>query len=99
MANQDVQYTLTLRDLFSSKIKEADSAAKGLSLTMKDLAGFAMGAFAAIGVSNFLRTSVEAFNESDKAAAQLNATLKSTGFAAGLTKEALDKQAESLMNM
>ena len=99
MANQDVQYTLTLRDLFSSKIKEADSAAKGLSLTMKDLAGFAMGAFAAIGVSNFLRTSVEAFNESDKAAAQLNATLKSTGFAAGLTKDALDKQAESLMNM
>lgn len=99
MANQDVQYTLTLKDLFTSKIKEADNAAKGLSFTMKDLIGFAGGALAAVGVGNFLKSSVEAFNESDKAAAQLNATLQSTGFAAGLTKEALDKQAESLMNM
>jgi len=99
MANQDVQYTLTLKDLFTSKIKEADVAAKGLSFTMKDLAVMAGGAFAAIGIGNFLQSSVEAFNESDKAAAQLNATLQSTGFAAGLTKDALDAQAESLMRV
>ncbi len=99
MANQDVQYTLSLKDLFTSKIKEADVAAKGLSFTMKDLAVMAGGAFAAIGIGNFLQSSVEAFNESDKAAAQLNATLQSTGFAAGLTKDALDAQAESLMRV
>lgn len=99
MANQDVQYTLSLKDLFTSKIKEADVAAKGLSFTMKDLAIMAGGAFAAIGIGNFLQSSVEAFNESDKAAAQLNATLQSTGFAAGLTKDALDAQAESLMRV
>lgn len=99
MANQDVQYTLSLRDLFTSKIREADAAAKGLSFTMKDLIGFAGGALVAVGVGTFLKSSVEAFNESDKAAAQLNATLRSTGYAAGLTKDALDKQAESLMNV
>ena len=99
MANQDVQYTLSLKDLFTSKIKGADVAAKGLLFTMKDLAVMAGGAFAAIGIGNFLQSSVEAFNESDKAAAQLNATLQSTGFAAGLTKDALDAQAESLMRV
>lgn len=99
MANQDVQYTLLLKDLFSSKINAADAAAKGLTMTMKDLVGVATGFFGIYAGTEFLKSSVTAFNESDKAATQLNATLQSTGFAAGLTKEALDKQAESLMNM
>lgn len=98
MANQDVQYILSLKDLFTSKIKDADGAAKGLSVTMKDLA-VAGGAIALAAGGAFLKSSLDAFNDADKASAQLTATLQSTGFAAGLTKEALDKQAESLMNM
>lgn len=45
----------------------------------------------------FIQSSVEAFNESQQAAAQLNATLASTKNIAGLNIEALNKQAESVM--
>jgi len=99
MANENVQYTLTLKDLFSDKIRGADTAAKGLSMTMKSLGGYLLGGASILAGTQFLKSSVEAFNESDKAAAQLNATLVSTGYAAGLSKEALDKQALSLMNV
>jgi phage-related minor tail protein len=57
--------------------------------------GVAAGAFAGI---EFLKGSVEAFNESEQASAQLDATLKSTANAANLNREALDEQALSLMN-
>jgi hypothetical protein len=94
MADNNVQYTLSLKDLMTSKIKEANVAATALESTMSIL-GVAAGAFAGI---EFLKGSVEAFNESEQASAQLDATLKSTANAANLNREALDEQALSLMN-
>lgn len=96
---ENVEYVLSLKDLFISKIKEADGAAKSLNTTMVGIAGIAAAGFGLIGGIGFLKSSADAFNEADKASAQLNATLTSTGFAAGRTKEQLDAQAESLMRM
>lgn len=94
MADNNVQYTLSLKDLMTSKLKEANVAATLLESTMSIL-GVAAGAFAGI---EFLKGSVEAFNESEQASAQLDATLRSTGNAANLNREALDAQALALMN-
>lgn len=94
MADNNVQYTLSLKDLMTSKLKEANVAATLLESTMSIL-GVAAGAFAGI---EFLKGNVEAFNESEQASAQLDATLRSTGNAANLNREALDAQALALMN-
>ena len=94
MNESNVQYTLSLKDLMTSKLKEANVAATALESTMGIL-GVAAGAFAGI---EFLKGSVEAFNESEQASAQLDATLRSTGNAANLNREALDAQALALMN-
>jgi len=96
---ENVEYILSLKDLFSSKIKEADGAAKGLHSTIAGIAGLAAAGFGLIGGVAFLKSSAEAFNEADKASAQLNATLASTGGIAGRTKEQLDAQAEALMRV
>lgn len=92
--NEEVKYTLTLNDMLTNKLEGADIAAKGLEGTMS-LIGIAGGVFA---LGSFLEGSVEMFNEADQASAQLNATLESTKNIAGLNREALDAQAESIMN-
>ena len=94
MNDNNVQYTLSLKDLMTSKLNEANIAATALESTMGIL-GAAAGAFAGI---EFLKGSVEAFNESEQASAQLDATLRSTANAANLNREALDAQALALMN-
>lgn len=96
---ENVEYILSLKDYFTSKLKDADGAAKGLNSTMVGIAGLAAAGFGLIGGISFLKSSAEAFNEADKAGAQLNATLASTGFAAGRTREQLDAQAEALMRV
>jgi phage-related minor tail protein len=96
---ENVEYILSLKDLFSDKIRGADMAAKGLSGTMAGIATLAAAGFGLIGGISFLKSSAEAFNEADKAGAQLNATLASTGFAAGRTREQLDAQADALMRV
>lgn len=91
---EEVKYTLTLNDLLSGKLNAANNAAKGLESTM-GLIGRAVAAFAGF---SFLKGSVEMFNESAQASAQLDASLRSTANAANLNREALDAQAEALMN-
>lgn len=99
MTGENVEYVVSLKDLMSGKLDAIDSKTKGLNASMSSLMGVAAGAFAVIGGTEFLKSSVDAYNESSKAGAQLQATLESTGYAAGLTREALDKQAESLMKV
>ena len=94
---ENVEYVLSLKDLFSGKINEANKSAQVLEMTMKGIAGLAVAGFGLVGGMAFLKSSAEAFNEADKAGAQLNATLASTGNIANRTREQLDKQAESLM--
>ena len=81
---ENVEYVLSLKDLFTSKIREADGAARTLNSTMVGIAGLAAAGFGLAGGISFLKSSADAFNEADKASAQFNATLTSTGFAAVL---------------
>lgn len=98
---EDVQYKLSLKDMLTGKLKEADVAAKGLETTMGGLKTVLAGVGAAFGVmavGDFLRGSVAAYNESAQASAQLDASLRSTANAANLNRDALDAQALALMN-
>ena len=97
--NEDVKYTITLNDMMSGKLKSIDNEAKGLNVSMKNLVMGGIAGLATFAAGDFIKGSVEAFNESAQASAQLDASLKSTGNAAGLSREALDKQSEALMRM
>jgi hypothetical protein len=57
----------------------------------------ALGFFGVYEGLAFINKSVDMFNESAQASAQLDATLRSTANAANLNREALDKQADALM--
>lgn len=79
--------------------KSAHNANNGISKLggglngLMSIAGPLIGAFASF---EFFKGSVEEYNSQAQAMAQLEASLKSTGGAAGLTSEALSKQAEAL---
>lgn len=100
--NEDVQYTLSLKDMLTGKLKQADGEAKKLETTfggLKTVIGGVGIALGTIAVGDFLRESVSMFNDSSQASAQLDASLRSTANAAHLNRQALDAQAESLMNV
>lgn len=81
--------TTTSTDKMRSSL--IDLAGK-LGLTVS-AAGLAAGAIA------FLRSTVEAYGESEVVAAQVNAVLQSTGQIAGVTSEEIDSLADSLSRM
>lgn len=96
---ENVEYTLSLRDYFTGKLKEAEGAAKGFETTIGGIGLAIAGAFSAAAIGTFVSSSVQAFSEAEKASAQLTASLKSTGAESWITKEALDAQALALMRM
>lgn len=96
---ENVEYTLSLRDYFTGKLKEAEGAAKGFETTIGGIGLAIAGAFSAAAIGSFVSSSVQAFSEAEKASAQLTASLKSTGAESWVTKEALDAQALALMRM
>jgi hypothetical protein len=90
---------------FKKGMAEAEKSASGLGNTLKGIgSGIAdFGKQAAIftgiagaGMVAFGKVSVDAFNESEAAIAQLNAVLKSTGGVAGVTADQALKLAASL---
>lgn len=104
MNGENVVYSMSLQDMLSPKIQEAEGHVTQFEGKISGLKGlvaeFGKGMIAAFSVFetiNFFKDSVKDFNESEQAAAQLNASLKSTGAAAWANKDALDAQAESLM--
>jgi hypothetical protein len=100
MADEEVRYTLSLNDLLKGKLLEDDAAATALEGKMNLIKTAAMGigtAIAGFATFEFLKGSVEMFNEAAQASAQLDASMISTANAANLNREALDAQAESLM--
>ena len=97
--NENVQYTLTLKDLLSGKLGEANTAAKGLETTMgavKSALGFLGVGFALFKGGEFVKESVEKFHELEQAAAQVRAGLASTKGVAGLTFQDVEESAKSL---
>jgi hypothetical protein len=93
-----VEYILNLKgDNFNSGLAAADANVNKLESSIGKI-GVAFAAVAAsAAVFSFVGDSVAMFNEAEAASAQLNATLTSTGNIAGLNREALDKQALSMM--
>jgi hypothetical protein len=93
-----VTYVLGLQSgQFESGLARANSSVNSLETSLGGITK-ALGAIAVAGFAfNFLKDTVRMFNESEQASAQLNATLKSTGNIAMLNREALDKQAQSIM--
>lgn len=97
--NENVQYTLTLKDFLSGKLGQADAAAKGLESTMGGLKGMlgTLGiGFAVFKGAEFVKDSVEAFHHLEQATAQVEAGLKSTKGAAGMTFDDVNKSAKEL---
>lgn len=101
MAVEKVEYELSLRDLLTRKLEEADLKAKTLETSIGGI-NAALGAvgvvLGGVAIGAFITDAVEAFNESEQASAQLDATLRSTANAANLNREALDAQSAALMN-
>jgi hypothetical protein len=93
-----VEYILGLKsDGFQSGINGAIGSTRALDSAFDKVKTTALGFFGAYEGLAFINKSVDMFNESAQASAQLDATLRSTANAANLNREALDKQADALM--
>lgn len=106
---ENVQYTLSLKDLFSAQLAKAktntDNFTNSVDGAQTKLSGFGSalklvaGAAAGLAIGQFIKGSIQAFNEAEKASVQLDATLRSTAGAVGVTREAMDKQAQAMMKV
>lgn len=99
MAVERVEYEVSLRDLLSSRINDADTAAKRLNGTMgniKSMLGVLGVGFAVFKGVEFIKGSVEAYHHLEQATAQVKAGLESTNNAAGMSFEDVEKSAKSL---
>ena len=100
---ENVNYVINLQDLASGKLQAAEGHALhfekslgGVNNALGSLKSMALKAFAVFEVFDFVKESIVDFNKFAQANAQLAASLKSTGGAAGLSAEALHKQSEEL---
>lgn len=103
MSDHEVKYTMSLKDLLTSKIKEARHETEHLEHTLgeaSEKAGeFGRELISALGVGmvlykgfEFIEKSAEQFEHLEQANAQLKAGLVSTGEAAGMSFETLEEQ-------
>lgn len=95
-----VQYILDLKsNQFDSALTSATAKTHTLDSAMTGLASTAAMFFSAFAAYDFISGSIDAFNESDQALGQLNATLKSTQGSLGLTTEAIQEQAKAMQQL
>ena len=93
MAGQDVQYTLSLRDLLTGKLNEANTAATKLETTMTGVQSIlgALGVAGGIaGVFAFGRAVVEAGTKVEDARVGLTTLLKDADEAGGVIKKTME---------
>lgn len=82
--NTKLQYIVELLTQGDTKkateeLKKLGAAGSGAATSMDSLKSGALAAFAALGGVSFIRQSIEAFLEQERAVAKLNAALRSTG--------------------
>ena len=102
MANDTtISYILRLQDEISATLKRVEANTESMNEKMRDTKGAVEGIkkafvefFAIEKIFEFGKKSFEAFTEANKASAQLNATLTSTGHAAGMSRKELDELSE-----
>ena len=93
MAGNDVQYTLSLRDLLTGKLKEADAAAGRLESSMSGVQSIlgALGVAGGIaGVFAFGRAVVEAGTKVEDARVGLTTLLRDADEAGGVIKQTME---------
>lgn len=102
----EVRIRVTAQDDASAAFKRAGDAAEGLGGRLKRVGEIAGGFLAASVISQgigaftgFLKDSIGAAQEAARVDAQLEAVLKSTGHAAGLTANELKGMAKELQNL
>lgn len=95
-----VEYILSLKSSqFNKGIGDASAQVNKLEASLASVRNAAIGFIGAFASVEFLKGSIEMYNESAQASAQLDATLRSTANAANLNREALDAQANALMKV
>lgn len=99
---QKAEFELSLKDLFSGgmdkaagKVKDFENNINHAKETVGEFAKAFGLAFGVEKVAEFFKGSVEKFLEQEKATKQLEAVLRSTGGAAGMTAEGINKLAEA----
>lgn len=92
-----VQYTVTLKDLLSNALTQAEKKAKSLDGTLGGLGKTAIAAFGAYEAFNFVKDSVAAFDEAAQASALLNNQLQNSGRTSVEFKKDLEELAGELM--
>ncbi len=105
MSNK-VEYEMSLKDMLTGKVNAADVAVnkfEGSVHSLRDNLG-ELGKIAATSLDvfagvEFIKSSVEAYNEASQASAQLEASLTSTGGAIGVTTSALEEQAKAMQKL
>lgn len=96
-----VVYEISLKDILSGQIKHAEGNVNHFEHTVehsrdliKEMTGAAAGFFGLYQGVEFVKSSVEAYNNVEKSLSQLRAGLESTHGAAGVTYEELTEGAE-----
>lgn len=82
----------------NSELKRTEDAGGSLGRTFAGLKGQLLGAFSVAAVGAFFKSAVEGAMQAEQASARLTATLRATGYSAGLTKKELDDLADSMAN-
>lgn len=85
-------------DKATKEVKELNTASKGLGSTFKSMAGLAAGAFALGAIGRFATESAKMWDTQQKAIADVNSALISTGGTAGKTLSQLENDATKLQN-
>lgn len=97
MQNSQLEIVITAKDEASQKISSFSNKVKDLKPIFTGMAVAGAAAFATI--TKFTISAVEAAAEAEKVQAQLGAVLKSTGKAANLSAEDINKQAKALQKI
>lgn len=90
---QKVEYELSLKDLLTGKLREADSAAKGLENTVKNIATTIGAAFAISKIKDFAMSIVDVGSKVENATTGLTTLL---GNSAAATKVVNDTMADAM---
>jgi len=96
---ENVEYTLTLKDMLSGKLNEANESAERLNGTMETI----KGTLATLGVgfaifegASFIHEAVESFHQLEQNTAKVEANLESTGNKAGINMKMIEDWGKKL---